>query len=151
MSLVPMNPGISMAVRGLPALLLLVALAPTRAEESALQRAESLLETERVAAALEVLTPLEAEHAGEAQFDYLLGRARLASGQPGSAALTLERAVAIDPAFAAARMELARAYYESGALADAQREFLLLSAQNPPPAARRTISEYLEWIVQPPI
>ena len=79
-------------------------------------------------------------------FPYLLGRARLASGQPGRAALTLERAVAIDPAFAAARMELARAYYESGAPADAQREFLLLSAQNPPPAARHTISEYLERI-----
>jgi hypothetical protein len=48
--------------------------------------------------------------------------------------------------FAGVRIELARAYYQTGRLEEAQKQFEYLTTQNPPPAARRAIDEYLAAI-----
>jgi hypothetical protein len=89
---------------------------------------------------------LEFERAGEVRFDYLIGIAALDSGKPDKATLALERALTVDPSFTAARLDMARAYYQLGDLARAQSEFSLALNQNPAPAARTTIQRYLDEI-----
>ena len=45
-------------------------------------------------------------------FDYLLGVAALDNGYISEAIFSLRRAIAVEPGFSGARMELARAYFE---------------------------------------
>jgi tetratricopeptide (TPR) repeat protein len=88
------------------------------------------------------LSPLENQHAGDADFDYALGTAALDSGRQSHAVFVLQRAVAARPGFAGARMELARAYFALGDNESARREFAILEKDNPPPQAQRAIAEY---------
>ncbi|MEM9057837.1 MAG: tetratricopeptide repeat protein [Pseudomonadota bacterium] len=130
------------------ALLTCLALVPgvAAADDAVLAQAEALLNDNQPQAALDLLAPLEAELATDLRFDYLFGLALLETGAAGPAVFALERAVATTPSYVAARMELARAYYAMGLLQDAQREFVGLLEQNPPPAARTAIDGYLDDI-----
>jgi FimV-like protein len=92
------------------------------------------------------LAPFEDRYAGDVDFDYLLGTAAYDSGRYSQAIFVLQRAVAMRPGFAGARMELARAYYAQGDNESARREFAILEKDNPPPEARRVIAEYLDAI-----
>ncbi|HUR41359.1 MAG TPA: FimV/HubP family polar landmark protein [Verrucomicrobiae bacterium] len=94
----------------------------------------------------QLLAPLESRYAGDADFDYPLGVAALDTGRFSEAVFVLQRTVATRPDFAGARMELARAYYALGDNESARREFKKLSADNPPPDAKRAIGEYLSAI-----
>ena len=109
------------------------------ANEQTLREAQSLLNQGQSQGALELLAPHEPQLAGNPQFDYLYGLALLESGDTGRAVFALERAVAADPGFAAARLELARAYFAEGDLDLARDELVILRGQNPPPAARLVI------------
>ena len=115
-------------------------------EADVLQQAEALINAGRYADARQVLEPVESEYLGDARYDYLIGLALLETGEPGRAVLALQRATTTEPRFAGARLDLARAYYVSGAMADAKQEFEALRNQNPPPAARRVIEQYLSLI-----
>ena len=81
-----------------------------------LGEAESLLAAGDAQQAYTLLQPLEAGHAGDTWFDYLLGVAALDSGRTTEAILDLQRAAASAPQFSGARMELARAHFEAGEL-----------------------------------
>ena len=114
--------------------------------EKPLRDADALIKSGKPADAYNLLEPLEFERAGEVRFDYLLGIAALDSGKPDKATLIFERVLAVDPDFAGARLDLARAYYQLGDLPRAKTEFEIAQTQNPPDAARATISKYLEAI-----
>ena len=116
------------------------------AREKLLSDAESLLSAGRPAEAYALLKPVEFARSGEKRFDYLLGIAALDSGQPDKATLALERVLAVDPNFAGARLDMARAYYQLGDVPRAKTEFEIVMKQNPPPAARATIQNYLDAI-----
>ncbi len=124
-------------------LALFLSMGSALAQQSVLQQAEALLNAKQYGSALFLLSPYEKELAGNLTYDYLYGLAFLETGNTGRAIFALRRAVGGDPDFAAARMELARAYYQESAYGDAERELLILQKQNPPPAARRVIEEYL--------
>ena len=111
-----------------------------------LQQARDLLQRKRPREAYELLRRHEADWAGQRDYDYLYGVAALDSGHPDEAVFSLQRVVAADPGYPAARMELARAYYETGDFAAAEREFRLLERSSPPPFARRVIGNYLAAI-----
>ncbi|MBT8136606.1 MAG: tetratricopeptide repeat protein [Gammaproteobacteria bacterium] len=130
------------------ALVIALALIATSAwgSEQALRQAQSLINDGRHGEARRVLEPLEAQYIGDPRYDYLIGLALLETGEPGRAVLALQRAIATEPRFAAARLDLARAYYASGNLGEAQQEFEALRDENPPPAARRAIDQYLALI-----
>lgn len=96
----------------------------------------------------QLLATLEDRYAGDVDFDYPLGTLALDTGRHSEAVFVLQRAVATRPAFAGARMELARAYYALGDNESARREFTTLRRQDPPPAAQRTIEQYLSAIDQ---
>jgi tetratricopeptide (TPR) repeat protein len=116
------------------------------AEEPDWARVESLLRDGKAAEAHALLGPYEFDQSGNTRFDYLLGIALLDSGKPDLATLALERVLAVDPDFDGARLEMARAYFRLGDHDRARREFRILLARNPRPAARVTIEKYLQRI-----
>lgn len=120
--------------------------AEIEAHEKPLREADALLNNGKPADAYTLLEPLEFERAGEVRFDYLLGIAALDSGKADKATLAFERVLAVDPNFAGARLDMARAYYQLGDLPRAKTEFEEVLKQNPPEAARVTIQKYLDAI-----
>ena len=118
------------------------------ADEPSLDQAEQLLNQGRGKQALQLLQPQEAEQAGNARFDYLLGTAQLESGDAARATLTLERVLQGNPNHAGARLEMGRAYFALGDYSRARNEFETLQKLNPPPAAREAINAYLQEIDQ---
>jgi outer membrane protein len=90
-----------------------------------------------------LLKASEDVHAGNVDFDYLLGQAANDAMQPGQAILALERVLLVKPDFLQARAELARAYALAKERDNAQREFETLKTQAIPPDVRQTIDRYL--------
>ncbi len=116
------------------------------AYEKLLSDADVLIKSGNPAEAYSLLEPLEFEHSGEERFDYLIGIAALDSGRPDRATLALERVLMVNPNSAAARLDIARAYYQLGDLPRAKTEFATALTQNPPEAARANIEKYLDDI-----
>jgi len=116
------------------------------AQQKILLDAKVLIDSGKPADAYVLLEPFEFERSGEISFDYLLGVAALDSGKPDKATLAFERVLVVDPNFAGARMDMARAYYQFGDLQRARAEFQIVLQQNPPQAARATIQDYLDAI-----
>jgi tetratricopeptide (TPR) repeat protein len=143
----PLRPARSRAAHTCCALLILClafGTAPARAD--VLDDAERLIRGNDARRAYELLDPLEFERAGDPRFDYLLGVAALAAGQPGRATLAFERVLAVDARHGAARLDLGRAWFALGDMERARAEFDAVMAMNPPPAARATIDQYLAAI-----
>lgn len=120
--------------------------APPGAAAGLLAEARALLDQRRAAEAWALLAPREAEFAGSPQYDYLLGIAALDSGRPTDAVFALERLLAAQPEFDGARMELARALFESGDLEAARTQFGYLQTRTPPVATAQVIDRYLAAI-----
>ena len=120
--------------------------AEIEAHEKPLHDADALMKNGKPADAYALLEPLEFDRSGEVRFDYLIGIAALDSGKPDKATIAFERILAVDPKFAGARLDMARAYYQLGDLPRAKTEFEAVMAQNPPEAARLTIQKYLDAI-----
>lgn len=108
--------------------------------------AELLLRAGKAQDAWALLSPHEFELAGREGFDYLLGVAALETGRPGLATLIFERVLVVNPNHAAARIDMARAYYAQGDHARARTEFEAVLHFDPPPPARATIDRYLAAI-----
>ena len=111
-----------------------------------MQRAEARLRQNDADGAYALLSPYEAELAGNAYYDYLLGVAALDSGRLSEAIFTLQRALAVEPRFSGARMELARAYFEAGDKDQARPLFVALLDESPPPAVRNILNRYIDAI-----
>lgn len=120
--------------------------ADIEAREKPLLDADALIKNGKPADAYTLLEPLEFDRSGEVRFDYLLGIAALDSGKPDKATLAFERVLTVDPNFAGARLDMARAYYQLGDLPRARTEFEEVLKQNPPEVARVTILKYLDAI-----
>lgn len=128
------------------ACLLLALPVQAQAPAAAIAEAQSLLRAGRAAEAYSKLAALEDQHAGEPAFDYLLGVAALDSGRADRATLAFERVLAVDPGFAGARLDMARAYFTLGDYPRARAEFQSVLGQNPPAPARAVIERYLQVI-----
>lgn len=111
-----------------------------------LVRAESLIANGQGEGAYQLLSPAEPALAGHPYFDYLLGVAALDSGRLSEAVFSLRRSVAVAPQFSGARMELGRAYFESGDPGQARPLFSSLLDENPPPGVRDVLQQYITAI-----
>lgn len=134
-------------MRRLPATLLLsvllVAIAPAGlCQPIELGRAQRLLREGKAEQAWRLLSPLERQHAGQPEFDYLLAVAALESGRANLATFVLERVIVANPGHVAARLELARAYFALSDFERAQRELDFLASSDPPAEVRSLISRY---------
>jgi hypothetical protein len=124
------------------ALSFLFAMPAVAVDEDLLSRASALLENEKNNDAYRLLESEGRRYAGEPDYDYLFGLAALRAGKPGQAVFALERVVQIEPAHAAARMELVAAYMQLGLDQQAQQQLAILETQSPPAAAREAMSRY---------
>lgn len=98
--------------------------APAVAEVDALvRRAMELQAAGQAREAVALLLPFEAERAGDADFDYVLGLAAADAGMPGVALPALQRVLAVQPGNVQARAEIARVYAMAGDIDTAQAEF----------------------------
>ena len=111
-------------------------------------RARALMKEGKAAEAYQLLWAREAELAGNVEYDYVLGIAALDAGKPDQATLAFERVLAVDPNFAGARLDMARAYFQLGDFARAKTEFQTVLALNPPAAAKATAENHLRAIDQ---
>ena len=111
-----------------------------------LDDAAALIKAGNAKAAYDLLAPLEVERGGEPQYDYMLGRAALDSGQADVAVFALERAVAMAPDNTQYRAELARAFFELREDETAKTEFEKVAEQDVPKEVQATIRGYLEAI-----
>jgi tetratricopeptide (TPR) repeat protein len=113
--------------------------------DATLDRAKRLLQEKNPKAAFELLAPLQAQRAGEIEFDYLLGIAALDAGDAQQAVFALERVLAVNPNYLQARAEIARAYFALGERDNARREFEAVKARGGeiPPEARESIDRFL--------
>lgn len=121
---------------------------PVAAADLDLTRAQALMKEGKAAEAYALLEPQEFDHAGEIAFDYLLGIAALDSGKPDKATIAFERVLAINPEYAGARLDMARAYFALGDMVRAKQEFETVLSQKPPAAARAVVEKYLSAIEQ---
>ena len=115
-----------------------------------LSEAETLLVAGLSQQAYDLLLPHEAGLAGHPLFDYLLGVAALDSGHHSEAIFSLRRSLSVTPEFSGARMELARAYYESGNKDLARVLFVRLVDDNPPTPVLDVIEQYIAAIDRRP-
>ena len=126
--------------------LVLVALPALALGDALTDRAKALLKRSDARAAYELLLPLEAQRAGDPEYDYLLGIASLDAGDPERAVFALERVLALQPNNSLARAEIGRAYFAMGEREQARREFQLVRAQAIPEDARATVERFLSAI-----
>ena len=93
--------------------------------------AEALIRKGDFQAAYQLLEPLEADRAGDVEYDYLFGVAAVESNNLTRGAFALERVLAINPNHRDARAEMAKAHYLLGEKDTAKAEFNNVLAQNP--------------------
>ena len=116
------------------------------AQQAEIARAQQLLNQNKPAEAYEYLAPFEDRYAGDVDFDYVLGISALDSGKSDKATLAFERVLAVNPNFAGARLDMARAYFQLGDADRAKAEFLTVRELNPPQQALAVITQYLDAI-----
>lgn len=116
-------------------------------EQPDLQRAEALVRSGKAEDAWKLLSPHEFNLAGREDFDYWLGVAALDSGRADRATLVFERVLAVNPDHAAARLDMARAYFALGDFQRSREEFeQVRKDEDTPKAAQATIERYLAAI-----
>lgn len=124
----------------------LAAALPAQADPKVIQSAQRLLAAGNAKQAYAELSAVADQLAGNLEFDYLLGVAALDSGKIDEAIIAFERVLAINPNHAGAKLDLARAYFTSGAFDLAEATFENLKLSNPPPLALQSINRYLAAI-----
>ena len=116
------------------------------ADDDALTKADALIKAGDYKAAYQLLEPLEAERAGNVQYDYLLGVSGVQSGHVTRGVFALERVLAVEPNNGAARVQIARAYYLLGENETAKTEFQNTLSQNPPEEVSSIVNRYMNSI-----
>lgn len=122
--------------------------APDEALVNLLRQADGLIKNGKAVDAYKLLEPMEGDYSGEIGYDYLLGIAALDSGKPDRAIIAFERVLALNPNFAGARLDLARAYFAMGSDSFAKIEFEAVLAQQPPEPTAAVIRKHLEIIAE---
>ena len=121
-------------------------LVATSALASPAQDIRQLIEAGKPREADTLAQQLMTENAGEPEFDFWLGLARIEASKPGEAVFALERVLIAKPAHHRARLELARAHFMLGDLSAARAEFETVLAQDPPANVRTRIGTFLQQI-----
>jgi outer membrane protein len=118
------------------------------ADTALLEKARALQASGKAAEAYQMLQKQSDKYAGNPDYDYLLGTTAIDAGIPLQAVFALERVLDIQPNNAAARAELARAYFLIGENQAARAEFEQAKKAEMPVAARSVIDTYLSSIDQ---
>ncbi|HEX6267426.1 MAG TPA: tetratricopeptide repeat protein [Burkholderiales bacterium] len=120
------------------------------AQPPELEQAQTLIREGKAEEAWQLLSPLERQHAGQPDFDLALAVAATDSGRPNLATFALERVVVMQPANAAARLELVRAFYALRDYERAEREIQFILEAEPPPHIRALAAQYRQKMREQP-
>jgi|GEM_PF-1133579 len=96
--------------------------------------------------AYEIGQELQSELEGNPKFDYYYGAAAIDSGDASQGVFALERVLIQQPGNQAARLELARGYYELEEYQRSRKEFEAVMAANPPEDVKEKVQGYLDAI-----
>jgi hypothetical protein len=107
-----------------------------------LEVAEAFLQQGRADDAWHMLLPLQAQYAGQPDYDLALAVAATDSGRPNLATFALERLVVMQPNNLAARLELVRAYLALHDHERAERELRFILDADPPAEVRALAAQY---------
>lgn len=132
--------------RSLTALSLLFCVHAMALQDNVTLQAESLIRKADYLAAYNLLEPLEAERAGDIDYDYLFGIAGVESNNVTRGAFALERVLAVNPNHKDARAEMAKAHYLLGETAAAKSEFNNVLALDPDAQTKKTVQKLLTAI-----
>jgi tetratricopeptide (TPR) repeat protein len=116
------------------------------AADETLVSAKQYLDRGNPQAAYNLLAPLQADRAGDAEYDFLLGAAALELGKNTEAVFALERVLAVRPDAVPARALIARAYFNLKEIETAKREFENVKRQEVPSEVALTIDRFLDAI-----
>lgn len=133
--------------------MLWITAAPAHAQEAPpasaqIGRAQALIEAGKPGEAYDLLQPLEAAHAGDILYDYLLGVSAVDAGKPGLAVFALERVQETEPGYRDAELWLAIAHYQSGDMERAKLGFAAVQARGRDAESRARAEQYLAAIKQ---
>lgn len=107
---------------------------------------QQLFEQGRSIEAYEIGQELQPELEGNARFDYYYGAAAIDSGDASQGVFALERVLIQHPDNQAARLELARGYYELEEYQRSRKEFETIMAASPPDEVKSKVQGYLDAI-----
>lgn len=106
-------------------------------------RAQSLISAGKMQDAFRLLESLEAERAGDIEYDLALGQSALAAGEATRALFALERVLAQSPDNVVARATIARAYMVLGETKTALQEFDTVKKLGVPADVSMTVDRYI--------
>ncbi|HNZ57047.1 MAG TPA: tetratricopeptide repeat protein, partial [Methylophilaceae bacterium] len=115
-------------------------------EDVVAQQARALMQSGDYVGAYKLLEPLEEVHAGESDFDYLLGVAGVESGNVTRGVFALERVLATEPNHTDARTEMAKAHFKLGEVESSKLEFQNVLDQKPSQEVTSAIARYVTAI-----
>ncbi len=108
--------------------------------------AEALILKGDFNAAYQLLEPLEADRAGDVDYDYVFGVAAVESNNATRGAFALERVLAINPNHNEARAEMAKAHFMLSETEASKIEFNNVLQQNPDAETKKTVEKLLTAI-----
>lgn len=114
------------------------------AQDATLDRARQMIDAQDFQGAFALLDPLEAERAGDPDYDFLLGLAAIDAGRLTRAVFALERVLASRPDDPRVRAEIGRAYFLMGEAENAKREFAAVKAAKPPAPVVANVDRFLD-------
>jgi outer membrane protein len=115
-------------------------------QDEPVRQALALVEAGQAQKAFDLLAPLEAQRAGDPDFDAVLGIAANLTDQFTRAVFALERVLLLQPGNTRARAELGRALFAMGDHQGARAALEQTKMQGVPVQAAKSIDEYLQAI-----
>ena len=125
-----------------------LALSPWAAANDDIQLLQQLFQQGQSVDAYELGLELQPELEGNSQFDYYFGAAAIDSGDASQGVFALERVLIQQPNNQAARLELARGYFDLEEYQRSRKEFETAMQGNPPQEVKDKIQRYLDAIRQ---
>lgn len=113
------------------------------ADAALLNSARNLISAGEAREAFNLLAQHEKAEAGTYDFDYLYGLSALEAGMPQLAIFALERALAVNPNSAEARVAIARTYFALGERKASEESFQQAKNAGLPPAIGSSVDRYL--------
>ena len=113
------------------------------ADSPDLNQIKLLVDTGKSSEAYAIMAPEEENFSGNIDVDYIFAIAALDSGNVEKSISIFDRILSINPKFAGARIDLARAYFLMGNYNLARQELNIIQQENPPDLVRQEINNYL--------
>lgn len=118
------------------------------AESLDIQYLKSMIDSGKHAEVYVILSNQEEVFSGDLNLDYLFALSALESGHVEQSIAVFDRILSINPKFAGARLDLARAYFAVGSYDLARQELGVVAGENPPPHVVAVIKRYADAIEQ---